>query len=121
MRSNLVLVGWNNAVAGREHDSAQHFDDFTAYLGGLQRRGTIQSFEIVLLDAHGGDLNGFILVKGQPARLDALLSTHDWIVHTTRASLHLSGFGVVRGVAGDGVPERISLWKKLLPDSGIRS
>jgi hypothetical protein len=32
--------------------------------GGLQLQGTIKSFDTVFLDPHGGDLNGFFLIRG---------------------------------------------------------
>ena len=70
MSSHLILFGWNRSIPGREKVSAAHFDDFVKYLGGLQQAATIQAFEVVFLDVHGGDLNGLFLIKGDaPARL----------------------------------------------------
>ena len=84
------------------------------YLGGLQQRGTIHGLEIVFL-THGGDLNGFFLIRGDSAKLDALVSTSEWITHMTRAALHLDGSGVVRGVTGNEVMGRMSLWTSVIP------
>jgi hypothetical protein len=64
---------------------------------------------------HGGDLNRFFLIKGDPSKLDALQTTDDWIRHTTRASLHLEGFGTVRGVVGSEGMRRFQIWSSLLP------
>jgi hypothetical protein len=115
MASNILLFGWNRSIPGREKVSAQHFDEYVKYLGALQQKGAIQGFEIVFLDSHGGDLNGFFLIKGDTAKLDALISTADWISHITRASLHLDGSGVVRGVTGNEVMERMKLWTSVIP------
>jgi hypothetical protein len=115
MASNTILFGWNRSIPGREKISAQHFEDFVKYLGGLQQKGAIQGFEIVFLDTHGGDLNGFFLLKGEPAKLDALISTTEWVTHITRASMHLEGSGVVRGQTGDAVMERMALWSSVIP------
>ena len=115
MGSNLILFGWNRSIPGREQTSADHFAEFVQYLGGLQQRGTIQAFEIVFLDPHGGDLNGFFLMRGEPSKLDALVGSHDWITHTVRAMLHLQGFGAVRGVTGAGIMERMELWTRVMP------
>ena len=95
--------------------SAAHFDDFVKYLGGLQHQGTIQAFEIVFLDVHGGDLNGFFLLRGESARLDALVSTTEWVTHMARASQHLDGAGVIRGVTGDEVMKRMAIWTSVIP------
>ena len=37
-------------------------------------------------------MNGFFLIKGDCAKLDALVSTTEWITHITRAALHLEWF-----------------------------
>jgi hypothetical protein len=103
MASNVLLFGWNHSIPGREKVSAQHFEEFVKYLSDLQQKSAIHEFEIVFLDAHAGDLNGFFLMKGDSAKLDALVSTTEWITHITRATLHLEGSGVVRGLAGNGL------------------
>ena len=115
MGSNVILFGWNRSIPGREKVSAQHFEEFVKYLGGLQQKGTIQTFDVVFLDAHGGDLNGFSLIRGDSAKLDALVSTTEWITHMTRAVLHLEGSGVIRGVTGDEVTRRMALWTSVIP------
>jgi hypothetical protein len=115
MTSNTILFGWNRSIPGREKLSAQHFDEFVKYLGGLQQKGAIQGFDTVFLDSHGGDLNGFFLIKGDAPKLDALVSTTEWITHITRAALHLEGSGVVRGITGNEVLERMALWTKIIP------
>jgi hypothetical protein len=115
MTSNALLFGWNRSIPGREKVSAQHFNEFVQYLGSLQQNGEIQSFDIVFLDVHGGDLNGFFLIKGDSAKLDALAATTEWITHITRAALHLDGSGVVRGVTGAAVEGRMALWTSVIP------
>jgi hypothetical protein len=115
MASSVVLFGWNRSIPGREKVSAAHFDEFVKYLGGLQQKGSIQAFDVVFLDVHGGDLNGFFLIKGESASLDALVSTTEWITHITRASLHLDGSGVIRGVTGDEIMTRMAIWTGAIP------
>jgi len=63
----------------------------------------------VFLDPHGGDLNGFFLIKGDSSQLDALRSTSEWITHIIRASIHLEGLGVVVGVTGDEIMKRMAI------------
>jgi len=115
MASNVIFVGWNRAIPGRERIAGEHFQEFNQYLGKLKENGTIQLFDAVILNAHGGDLNGFFLVRGEPAKLDALTETADWMAHITRGILHEEGFGVVRGSTGDQVMERMRLWMSLIP------
>lgn len=115
MSAGVLLFGWNRSIPGREKLSAAHFDEFVKYLGGLQQKGTIQGFDVVFLNSHGGDLNGFFLLKGESSHLDALVSTDDWTTHITRAEFHLEGVGVIRGVSGDEVTKRMNIWRSAIP------
>ena len=115
MGSNVMLFGWNRSIPGREKFSAQHFEEFVRYLGGLQEKAVIHSFDVVFLDSHGGDLNGFFLIKGDTSKLDKLISAKEWTTHITRASMHLEGSGVIRGVTGDEVMKRMALWTSVIP------
>jgi hypothetical protein len=115
MSTNVVFFAWNRSIPGRERMSAEHFQGFVQYLTGLQQRGAIHSFDTVFLDTHGGDLNGFFLIRAESAKLDALLATTEWVTHMMRAALHLEGAGHVRGVTGDAVMTRMELWTKTIP------
>ena len=115
MSTNVIFLGWDRSVPGREQMSAAHFQEFTQYVTGLQQAGAIDSFESVLLTVHGGDLNGFFLLRGEPDKLNALTATEEWATHITRAGLHLHGLGVVRGVTGDLLMAQMGLWTANLP------
>ena len=115
MSTNCVFFGWNGSTRGRERLSAEHFQDFVQYLSGQQQKGNVKSFEAVFLDPHGGELNGFFLIRGDSTKLDALIASDEWVTHKTRALLHLDQLGVVRGVTGELIPQRMDLWTKLLP------
>ena len=115
MDRNAIFFAWNRSIPGREQASGAHFDEFVGYLTGQAQAGAIGGFDVVFLDPHGGDMNGFFLIKGDPAALDALQSTAEWAEHMTRASLHLESSGSVRGVTGDGVMGRMELWSKSVP------
>ena len=115
MSSNVVFFGWNRSIPGRELLSAAHFQEFNQYLADLQKKGTLQGFEPVFLDIHGGDLNGFFLLRGESAKLDQMIASSEWMTHVTRAQLHLEGVGFIRGATGPLVMERMNLWTSLLP------
>ena len=115
MGTNVVCLFWDKSVPGREAISAQHFQEYAQYLGGLQAQGKIDSFEAVLLDPHGGGLGGFYLIRGEPAKLDAVMGTDEWQTHQSRGSIHLQGQGIVRGVTGNMLMQRMAGWASMLP------
>ncbi len=115
MSTHVILFGWNRSLPGREALSRAHFGEFVTYLTGLQQKKSIDGFDVVFLDAHGGDLNGFFLIKGSGAQLGALVATSEWVTHMMRATLHLENAGAVQGVTGDEVGKRMEIWGKLIP------
>jgi hypothetical protein len=116
MSTEVIFMGWNRAVAGRERLSGALFQEFSEYLGGLQGAGKIDSFEPVFLGPHGGDLNGFFLIRGEGGQLDAILASDEWQTYITRGGIYLEGVGVVRGVTGDGVMQWMATWNRVLPE-----
>ena len=64
-----LFVGWGQVVRGREQRAVEVFNESVAYWGGLQGDGKIESFEIAFLTPHGGDLNGFVLIRGSDEQM----------------------------------------------------
>lgn len=116
MSKSVIFVGWNRTIPGREKEAGELFQEIMGYVIQLEQEGTIDSFEPVLLTAHGGDLNGFVLIRGEISKLQELKRTEAWRTHVTRAILHTEGFGVIDGVTGEGVSEQMELWTSLIPD-----
>jgi hypothetical protein len=112
-----IFFGWNRSIPGREHISAEHFAQFTGYLGNLKSQNTITSFDPVFLRPHGGDLSGFFLIHGDVQKLHQLVETNEWIEHQTRGILHLEGSGYVFADTGNEVQKRMETWVKAIPPS----
>lgn len=115
MGDSVIFFGWNRSVPGREQQSAELFQEFLGFLGGMQEQGAIDSFETVFLNLHGGDLNGFFLIRGERDSLEAMTNTEAWLNYVTRAGLYLENAGYVRGVTGATVMEWMKAWNQNLP------
>jgi hypothetical protein len=114
MSANVIFFGWNHPYPGREQAGAELFQECMQYFGRLQQERTIQSFEVVLLNPHGGDLNGFFLIRGEGGKLDALESSEEWQTLFARAVLNLEGPGAIRGVADEQLRQRMNLWTRII-------
>ncbi len=112
--SNTLFFGWNRPVAGREKQCMELFTSSMAYWGKKQEAGEIESFEPVLLRSHGGDMNGFFLIKGQPEKLDAISHDKEFITLVMNLQLAAEGFGVIRGYAGESVQNLMQEWGGLI-------
>ena len=84
------------------------------YHSKLQADGRIESFEPVLLTAHGGDLNGFVMLKGDAEKLAEIRREDTFIDLTIEAAYCLDGFGIVAGYVGDGLMDVFGRWSKLV-------
>ena len=115
MADAAILIGWNEPKSGREAQAAALFGESIQYYTTLVKDGTIESFEPVLLLRHGGDFNGFILVRGEGGKLDALQRADKFVDLTIRATHCLSGFGVIQGWVGEGLQRIMSQWMAAMP------
>lgn len=108
MAEAALFIGWGEVVRGREMKALQVFNETQQYYAGLQQAGTIESFETALLSPHGGDLAGFILLRGDQAKLDALRATDEFQRNLVRASLIAANVGVVPAAIGEGLTTGIA-------------
>ena len=58
-----IFIGWGDPKAGREGNALKSFEGAMTFFGQLLSQGEIESFEPVLLQPHGGDLNGFVRIS----------------------------------------------------------
>ena len=112
MADGALFMGWKRSVAGREQQAMTLFMNVMEYYGKLQNEGRIESFEPVLLGAHGGDLNGFVLIRGDEVKLDEIRREETFLDNVIEANFCLEGFGVVPAYIGDGLRIVFSLWSK---------
>ena len=90
-----LFVGFGNPVHGRESQAVELFNETIGWYSRLQEEGEIESFEPVFLEPHGGDLGGFILIRGEAEKLSALRVSEEFTRFIIRAGLCVESIGVV--------------------------
>jgi hypothetical protein len=98
-----LFIGFGPPIRGRERQGLAVFNEVLEYLTGLQQQGEIESFETVLLELHGGDLNGFVLVRGDQDKLASIRTSDEFVRRVIRAGLVAEGFGVVGAILGERI------------------
>ena len=98
-----LFIGWGQVVRGREQRAVQVFNETVEYWGGLQGDGKIETFEVVLLTPHGGDLAGFGLLRGSEEQISALQTDEEFQRMATRADQIIESLGVVTAALGEGI------------------
>src|SRR5262249_38718687 len=78
MATSALVIGFGTVVRGREQKALQFSNGSMVSSPRWQQQGLIESFEPVALEPHGGDLQGFLLVRGDREKLNALRSSEDF-------------------------------------------
>jgi hypothetical protein len=107
-----VFIGWGEPIRGREAKSLEVFDEAVAYWGRLDQEGQIESFEVVILYPHGGDLGGFALLRGSGEALDRMRASDEFNRLIARAGLVVERLGVVSCALGDSLGPQMQLYRE---------
>ena len=113
MANAVIFLGWNRPSVGREKQAMQVFQKSLEFYTKLQTEGRIESFEPVILSAHGGDLNGFFLLRGDAEKLSEIRRDETFVDIVIEAEYCVDGFGHVDGYIGEGLDDVITRWAKL--------
>ncbi|HZN88580.1 MAG TPA: hypothetical protein VFB44_06380 [Thermoleophilaceae bacterium] len=103
MADEALFIGWGEIVSGREGKAVDVFNESVQYYGELQQAGRIESFEAWFLAPHGGDLAGFILLRGERESLDEVARSPEFERLQTRASLIAERTGTLNAYTGEAL------------------
>jgi hypothetical protein len=111
-----LFIGWGAPVRGREAKGLEVFNESLAYYGRLQQEGVIEGVETAILEPHGGELVGFILLRGSEEKLAQLRVDDEFVRLSTRASLIVQGLGVVGATLGEGLEDAITTYQQAISE-----
>jgi hypothetical protein len=106
-----LFIGWGEVARGREERALEVFNETIGYYGRLQEEGRIESFEVSLLQPHGGDLAGFVLLRGSEDQIDAIQHDDEFERLMTRANFIVDNLGVVPAAIGEGIARQIGIYE----------
>ncbi len=95
-----LFIGWGSIVRGRELKGLEVFNEAIQFWAAQVKKGNVESFEPVLLTPHGGDLTGFVLIKGEAAKLDQIKRSDEYLALNTRAGQVVDNIGFVDCILG---------------------
>jgi hypothetical protein len=118
MAGDALFLGWGPVVRGRESKALEVFQETLTYYGKLQEDGRIDSFEPVLLALHGGDLAGFILLRGARTSLDEIRSSEEFQRLVTRAAAVVDDVGVIEAYTGEALAQQMARFRAASEELG---
>jgi hypothetical protein len=107
-----LFIGWGQVVRGREERALEVFNETLELYGHMQSDGRIEGFDVCLLEPHGGDIAGFVLLKGSEAQMDAVHHDDDFTRVMQKADLIVDDLGIVNATVDDGLQRAITLYQE---------
>lgn len=114
MVMSALFVGWGTLIPGREEAGGAVLRDSMSYLQRLQAAGRIHGFEAVALAPHGGDLAGFVMVKGERDAIASLRGSEEFRRITTKMQRVHQNVGEVEAFVGPELLRYFALWDEPL-------
>ena len=107
-----LFIGWGQVARGREDRALDVFNETIELYGQMQSDGRIESFEVALLEPHGGELGGFELLRGSEEQIDAVRRSDEFQRVMTKASLIVDDLGVVTALIGEGLGRSMAMYQE---------
>ena len=106
-----LFIGWGALVRGRELKGLEVFNEAIQFWADHVKKGNVESFEPVLMTPHGGDLAGFLLIKGDAAKLDQIKRSDEYLALNTRAGQVVDNLGFVDCLMGAKLQGQLAEFK----------
>ena len=114
MANAAMMIGWDRVVVGREKQALELFNESLTFYGKLVNDKKLESFEPVLMAAHGGDMNGFILLRGTAQQIDAVRRMPQFESMMVRGEHYLEGVGALDAYVGDGLSRIMEIYQNTI-------
>ena len=111
MADRMLFIGWGKTIAGREERALEVFNEAIGFYGRCQQEGRIESFDVILLEPHGGGLQGYAELHGSAGQLSALREAEDFQRLLADAALIIDELGVVAGFANEGIARQMEIYR----------
>ena len=101
MSDAALFIGWGATAAGRERKSVELFGESLRFLTNLVVTGKVASVEPFFLQPHGGDVEGFFIMRGDRDELNKIRGEDDFQRYSVRAQAVVQNFGVIEAITGE--------------------
>jgi hypothetical protein len=101
MTDAALFIGWGATAPGRERKAVDLFGESLRFLTNLVVEGRLASVEPFFLEPHGGDLEGFFVVRGDRGQIDRIRASDDFQRLAVKAQVLVQNFGVVGATTGE--------------------
>jgi hypothetical protein len=105
---------WTRPVPGREARALEVFMESMDFWGKRQADGQVEGYETFLSPAGPG----MVVIKGERAKLAAILDTDEYLKLLTKINLNVDGVQGEMMLTGDAVNHLIGMWAETGKEQG---
>lgn len=114
MADRVLFIRWGDNVAGREERGLEVFNEALGLYGRMQQEGRIERFDVVLLEANGGDVDGYMELHGSAEQLRAIRDDTEFRRVMLEAGLIVKKLAVCEGYTNAGIAPQIELYQEAI-------
>jgi hypothetical protein len=116
MAEAALFIGWGEVARGREKRALDVYSDSLQYYGRLQQEGRIERFDVAVLNPTGGDLGGFIMLRGTAEQIDSTRRSEEFQRLQSRVQLIVDGLRVTDAFVDEGLAQVMKQYEDVLSD-----
>ena len=105
MAEAALCTVWGDPIPGREKQALNVYNEAMQYWAGLQQEGKIERFDVTVLAFSGGDVAGFIVVRGTAEQIDSGRLSKEFQQYIARGQLVASHLSVARAYVDEGLAQ----------------
>jgi hypothetical protein len=110
MAEAALFIGWGDAAKGREKSALDVYNETLQYWGRLQQDGKIERFDVAVLTPNGGDVGGFMLVRGTAEQIDSVRRSDEYQRLINRVQLIADRLRVADASVDEGLGQIMSVY-----------
>ena len=118
MADSALFIRWGAPAPGRERKSVELFGESLRFLTGMVTSGQVASVEPFFLQPHGGDLEGFFIVRGDRTELHKIRSSDEFQRLQVRAQAVIQNFGVIEAITGEQLNKHMAWFTEAAKEAG---
>ena len=114
MAEAALCTVWGAPIRGREKEALNVYNEAMQYWAGLQQGGKIERYDVTVLALSGGNMAGFLVVRGTAEQIDSVRRSDEYWQHIARGQLVGSHIGVTTAYVDEGLAQFVGRYQKLI-------
>jgi len=105
MAEVALCTVWGDPIPGRKKQALNVYNEAMQYWAGLQQEEKIERFDVTVLALSGGDMAGFLVVRGTSKQIDSVRRSKEFQQYIAGGQLVASHLSVALANVDEGLAQ----------------